>query len=158
MSELDEILKDYTQQNFAYLIAENAKRPQEPSRILTMHFVQISHIDDHQKLCYNVEYNDGTIENVPIACDHEFKQTIIDHNNVMQYYCHDCRKNVMKNVPYDIYMVTDELWKEHGAGDHCLCFHCFQLRTERELVAEDFPHHDLNSMNRLVKQLKAKVK
>ena len=155
MNEYEQLLKDLTQQDFAYLVSRRAKRKQEPSRIHTLHYFHIAHVDDFPILSFFVEYNDGTYENVPFDIQ---EQKIIDHNIVMEYYCHDCRKDTMMNIPYDRFMVHNSLWEKYGTGKHCLCLHCFQLRLERDLTIDDFIDHSSNSINRLVKQLKAKAK
>lgn len=154
MTEIQQWIKDHTQTQRAYLLAENSARPKEPSRIDTVHFVKVIYRDEASTLCYHVEYSDGSFEDVPVTLE---GQKIIDQNQV-NYYCFDCRKNTQLNSYYDSYIVKDELWKEFGAEKNYLCITCLQCRMERELVPEDFTDSALNTSNRFIKNLKAKTK
>lgn len=152
-NEIQQFIKDHTATAPAFLIAENSSRPREPGRISEIEFVQVSYRDHVPVLCYKVMYIDGTGEHVPVAVE---GQQIIDHHRE-NYFCRECRKDTLKNPAYDQYQVTEQLWKESGAGHHMLCITCFQgwVRdfVKRELNAADFPPHPLNDNNRFIKLL-----
>ena len=52
------------------------------------------------------------------------------------FLCVDC--GVCTACAREYYMVRDELWKEHGAGDGMLCVGCLEKRMGRRLVGTDF--------------------
>jgi hypothetical protein len=55
--------------------------------------------------------------------------------------CADCG---IETWPYEVYMISDELW--HQAGGECdwLCVGCVEQRLGRELESEDFPALPVN--------------
>lgn len=71
------------------------------------------------------------------------------------YTCQDCSINTRKNKK-DFYMVTDELWAEHGVGKKMLCMNCFEIRLGRKLQKDDFTDAFCNlKVNPIVKNLKS---
>jgi hypothetical protein len=67
--------------------------------------------------------------------------------------CSDCGIHTAEYGEY--YMVHDELWRKHGAGDGMLCLSCLTGRIGRELTAQDFTNAPINDECEYVERLRA---
>jgi hypothetical protein len=59
-----------------------------------------------------------------------------DKSEEERFTCEDCDEQ-----DYDMYMVNDELWKEHGNERNTLCMSCFEDRLGRKLTKNDFEQY-----------------
>lgn len=50
--------------------------------------------------------------------------------------CHDCGKDTFVDDK-DYFMVTHDLWAQHGVGRGLLCMDCMEKRLGRKLVRAD---------------------
>lgn len=89
----------------------------------------------------NVESEDGTLS----KCD--FLHLIAE---VLDYVgCADCAIcGVDTQATHEYYMVTDELWKQHGVRHGMLCIGCLEQRMGRQLAKKDFATIRMNNPKR----------
>jgi hypothetical protein len=59
-----------------------------------------------------------------------------------QFKCVDCKVDTDENGEY--YMVTNNIWRNYGAGRGMLCIGCLELRIGRKLDKYDFMNVPVN--------------
>lgn len=79
----------------------------------------------------------------------EFAEEEIDQlQNIMvrlDFFCKQCGKDTRVDDK-DYYMVTHEVWKKHGEGEHMLCIDCLENRLGHKLTKEEILDCFLNRM------------
>lgn len=55
---------------------------------------------------------------------------------MVDFSCNDCGKDTSV-AARDYFMVTHDLWAQHGVGSGLLCMDCMETRLGRKLVKSD---------------------
>jgi hypothetical protein len=68
----------------------------------------------------------------------DFEDWLEDHN----WHCKDC--GVHTGIIGEYYMVTKDIWSEHGC-EGMLCISCLEGRMSRRLSSRDFTNFPINT-------------